>query len=189
MAPLMIQWALRNRWALFAVVTCSTLSIGLVLQTYLQFHYLAPITCFNSVFMVQAMRLWRWRNRKVGRVVLWLVPLLGLASLAWSLNGPMKQDDSSIWLKEKARVLHQLPKQNDKHLIVVSYGAQHSFDNEWVYNEADIDSARVVFARRMDRIQDCELVNLFRFRRIWSLHIENDKSPPKLTPYPIHLCR
>ena len=54
----------------------------------------------------------------------------------------------------------------------------HSFHNEWVYNEADIDGAKVIFARAMNSRQDCQLVEYFKSRRIWSL--DADQSIPKL---------
>jgi len=189
MAPLMVRWAFRNRWALFALATCGVLTIGLVSQTYLAIHYLAPITCFNSVFVVQAIRLWRWRNRKVGQVVLWLLPLLALASLLWSLHWAIKKDNPSIWFRQRARILEQLQRQNEKHLIVVSYGPQHSFNDEWVYNEADIDNAKVVWARSMNTRENCQLVNFFKDRRIWSLEVNNDNSIIEPMPYPVNQCR
>ena len=39
-------------------------------------------------------------------------------------------------------LLKRLKQEDGKHLVVVSYGPGHSFQNEWVYNEADIDTPR-----------------------------------------------
>src|SRR6266478_7959319 len=63
-------------------------------------------------------------------------------------------------------------------LIIVSYGPGHSVHNEWVYNEADIDGAKVVWARDMDVAQNCNLVAYFRNRRTWSLEADGDQSVP-----------
>ncbi len=62
------------------------------------------------------------------------------------------------------------------------------YHDEWVYNEADIDNAKVIFARAMDSKQDCQLVEYFKSRRIWSLYIDDDKLAPEFKPYPISAC-
>ena len=71
----------------------------------------------------------------------------------------------------------------------MSYGPRHSFHYEWVYNEADIDRAKVIFARAMNSRQDCQLVEYFKSRRIWSLDIDDDQLIGKLKPYPMSLCK
>jgi len=40
----MLPWMLRDRWTLFALLTCGLLSVGLLMETWLQEHYAAPIT-------------------------------------------------------------------------------------------------------------------------------------------------
>jgi hypothetical protein len=189
MFSVMVPWTLKNRWALFALLTYGVLISGLLIETYLNMHYLAPIIGFNYVFVLQAMRLWRWRNRRVGRLVLWFVPFLCVLLLLPFLYGRLKQNDSTAWQIQRARMNKQLKKVEGQHLIIVSYGRQHSFLEEWVYNEADIDGAKVVWARDMDIPENCNLLAYYGNRRIWSLEIGSDTSIPKLKPYPTKLCR
>ena len=106
-----------------------------------------------------------------------------------SLYGTIKKNTSSSWHIERARLLKQLKQEDGKHLIIVSYGPGHSVHDEWVYNEADIDSAKVVFARAINSTQDCQLVEYFKSRRIWSLDVEDDQLIAKLKPYPLSLCK
>src|SRR6266436_4718891 len=121
--------------------------------------------------------------------MLWLTPLVAIAALVVSLYGTIKKDSSSSWQEQRAQLLKQLKQQDGKHLIIVSYGPGHSVHNEWVYNEADIDGAKVVWARDMDVAQNCNLVAYFRNRRTWSLEADGDQSVPKLKPFPTKLCK
>jgi hypothetical protein len=69
-----------------------------------------------------------------------------------------------------------------RHLVIVRYTDQHNPHQEWVYNEADIDGARVVWAREMDRSRNRRLVEYFSGRMVWLL--EPDGRSPALSPYP-----
>ena len=66
---------------------------------------------------------------------------------------------------------------------MVRYAPDHSYHVEWVYNEASIDGAEVVWAREMGAVQNERLFAYFRDRSIWLL--QADERPPRLTPYPV----
>jgi hypothetical protein len=53
-----------------------------------------------------------------------------------------------------------------------------------VYNKPDIDSAKVVWARDMDKAQNHALVDYFKDRQLWLLEVDLDRSTPELKPYP-----
>ena len=68
--------------------------------------------------------------------------------------------------------------------ILVRYGASHSPHREWVYNHADIDGSKVVWARELDAEQNARLLTYFAERKVWLL--EPDQAPIKLQPYSDH---
>src|SRR5262249_29984761 len=117
-----------------------------------------------------------------------LTLLLIVTVLVVSLYGTIKKQSPDSWQNRRAQMLKQLKQIEGKHLVIVSYGPQHSFHDEWVYNEADIDGAKVVFAHAMNSAQDCQLAEYFKCHQIWSLEVDGDESVPKLRAYPPNLC-
>ena len=87
------------------------------------------------------------------------------------------------WNLDRARILARLQEGDDRHLIVVQYWPTRSPHAEWVYNEAVIDGAKVVWAREIDAAHNRQLLEYFNDRRVWLL--EPDAPVPRLTPYVI----
>jgi len=79
---------------------------------------------------------------------------------------------------ERARILHQLEALPGNQLVIVRYSDSHDATLEWVYNNADIDNSKVVWARDMGPAQNQELLRYYKDRRVWSL--EPDSNPPRL---------
>jgi hypothetical protein len=65
--------------------------------------------------------------------------------------------------------------------VIVRYQATHDFLEEWVYNEADIDGSKVVWARDMGAEKNRELIDYYKDRRVWM--VAPDKKPTKLESY------
>jgi hypothetical protein len=102
----------------------------------------------------------------------------------------IREEDNPLSAQaQRAGLLARLEQQAGKHLVLVRYGAEQSQHREWVYNEADIDVAKVVWARDMDRIENCKLVDYFKDRIIWSLDVEGDDVPMKLNPFLRRSCQ
>ena len=60
--------------------------------------------------------------------------------------------------------------------MIVYYGPDHDSHHEWVYNEADIDNAHVVWARAMkDENKNVQLREYFKNRRIEVLKVDFPK--------------
>jgi hypothetical protein len=79
---------------------------------------------------------------------------------------------------DRARILKQLEYEHGKQLVLVRYRPGHEVLEEWVYNGADIDGSKVVWARDMGAEKNQELVDYFQNRRIWL--VEPDEKPVRV---------
>src|SRR5437667_11649760 len=105
----------------------------------------APAAGLLLLLAVQALRylrLWKWRGRRAGQLLVRASLLVSLALLV-PFCVQLSRATGHGWPVERARVLRELTEQGGPHLVFVRYRPDHSPHAEWVYNEADIDSATV----------------------------------------------
>jgi hypothetical protein len=67
----------------------------------------------------------------------------------------------------RPKVEAQLQREPGGHLIVCRYSKDHAPYQEYVYNRADIDAAKIVWARELSPQENQRLFNYFRDRTIW----------------------
>lgn len=79
------------------------------------------------------------------------------------------------WATERSRILQNLERTGGFHLIIVKYCNTHYPNHHWVYNRADIDNAKVVWAMDMGLEKNKELLDYFNDRKVWLLEICNSK--------------
>ena len=84
---------------------------------------------------------------------------------------------------ERAQIQARLEQLPGQQLAIVRYSAEHDPIDEWVYNLADIDGSKVVWAREMDATNNLELMRYYRHRKVWL--VEPDATPADVVPYPI----
>jgi hypothetical protein len=73
------------------------------------------------------------------------------------------------WHLQRSKILANLENSPDRHLVFVRYEPRHNTHQEWVYNRADIDHAKVVWARAIDPASDRALMDYFDDRKVWLL--------------------
>jgi hypothetical protein len=81
----------------------------------------------------------------------------------------------------RAKVAAQLEANPGKQLAIVRYTPEHASFDDWVYNAADIDASKVVWARELKAVSNPELIRYFRDRQVWL--VEPDFAPPRVSPY------
>jgi hypothetical protein len=160
--------------------------VGIELPKYFNPHYAAPLTGALYALGLTAMRhlrLWQWRSQPVGLQIVRAVPVLAVAMLVLHTSALLLKLGTSEPSQDSGRIaiLAQLQGYSGGQLVVVRFDPDHDPPDEWLYNDADIDAAKVVWARDMGTLANEELIRYFKDRRVWLL--EADKLPPKLLPY------
>jgi hypothetical protein len=114
-----------------------------------------------------------------------------LAALLVILGGQARHDDYPFDTGQqdgpfRRPIEQQLDKVPGEHLVLVRYGDCHDAGEEYVYNDADIDRARIVWAREVPGQSVAPLLSYFRNRDVWVFEpddrILQRYTPPQNTP-------
>jgi hypothetical protein len=192
---LYFPWILRDRRMRFILFASALVAVALCCGVVHQVHYASPMTCLLYCLSLQGLRhlyVCRLHHRDVGRLLVRLLPLayglllvVGLAARKdLSEMIPRWSDDRfpQPGRDSRARVEKELRSKPGNHLAIVRYEvALHNPDDEWVYNAADIDRAKIVWAADMSPVENQELIDYFPDRHIWLVEPE---PTPKITEYP-----
>jgi len=196
----MVRRTLLDRRVRFLVICLLVLTAGMLIEIFLIPHYMAPFTAAIYGVGLQAMRhLWHWRpgDQPVGMTLMRLtvtvlLVLSGLRLYARPLHLSFPKWPSSTWNfswygpdvfgRDRVDVLRNLESLPGDHLAIVRYSSEHNPQDEWVYNAADINSSKVIWAREMDAANNRELFEYYKNRKIWL--VQPDLYPNALSPYP-----
>ncbi|CAN5347199.1 hypothetical protein BH09PLA1_BH09PLA1_25540 [soil metagenome] len=136
--------------------------------------YFAPIIGPMFVLIVAGIRSLSRLPRVAGINLMSLVVAITLTTqaAAWiaavpSLNQVAHSGPAMLQAQQIDRLTH-LP---GKHLVLVRYTGTRTPLYDFVHNGADIDGAKIVFARSIDPERDRVLQNYFRDRDVWLLSI------------------
>jgi hypothetical protein len=167
-----LPFALRDRKMRLPWITLAVGIVAVFVVIWSNAHYAAPFTPALYLFIVQTMRhvrAMRIAGRPVGMaLVRAAVILLILDNIA---NVRIHRCDPLPWTCEgdvsRFAILDKLEHEPGKHLIVVRYEVDHNVHDEWVYNGAEIDSAKVLWARELNANQNAKLFAYFKDRKVW----------------------
>lgn len=161
-------------WVLF---TLTLFAMGTNFFPAFQYHYIAAVTCLLVLASVTGLdRIAQWHGGREAAALLFFLCVIdfGLFYSRSFVSNPSK-------VERRVKVNRALQETPGQLLVFVRYSPQHVFQDEWVYNEADIDASRIVWARDRGPADNEELRRYYPKRAAWLL--DPDVQPPKLIPY------
>jgi hypothetical protein len=166
------------------------LVLGLTLQIWpAHGHYAAPAAGAVLLILLEALRQLRsapnwagfpWFNRAwfnrvwfsraiVASIFLWmLVPISDRLWNPYAFENDHPSDRTAVPKQiDRERIQAQLSRMPGQHLVLVHYNRRDVPSVEWVYNRADIDGSKVVWARDMGPEANQELLRYYAARHLW----------------------
>jgi hypothetical protein len=185
-----LPWILRDRRTRPLLIFVALVALLNLFQLVLYPYHLAPLVGVIFAIVTQGLRhlyVSLPRSRRVG-LLLALPVCVGL-TVAMKANADdlvitlPYWDRTAEWHRDaRTTIAEWLKRRPGKQLVVVRYGRFHEVNQEWVYNGADIDGSKIVWAREVDPQSDAELLSYFRDREAWLL--EADVMPVRVVKYP-----
>ncbi len=202
--PYGFSWSDLRLQTRFLLLAGGVSAAGLAAEVYYSPHYAAPMTCLILAIVLLAMRRvrgWQWRGKRAGVFLTRAVPLVCLSMILVRASvGRPHVSPGTLWPltaynaysveTPRGRIRAELEGSSGRHLVIIHYrphaepgkgGGPHQWDHEWVYNEADIDEAKIVWAWDMGPSENQELITYFKDRHNWLVDLDAPDSGP--VPY------
>ncbi len=203
-------WRIWDSWMLFALVPILSsyylsrfrlsrlLALAVAIQVmfsaavcWIYPHYLSPLLPWLVVLSVLGLRrIFRLLVYKrflrvvrtqqlVGAILLFQLLLLLINVVRPQLN------TTPDWAEKRLAIAAELEARAGEHLVLVYYSPQHNAHDEWVYNLADLEQAKVLWARGEREDWNARLRSHYAGSRfIWQLNPDEEDPQPKLLSSP-----
>jgi hypothetical protein len=153
-------------------------------------HYWSPVVPVIFLFIVEGLR--RLAHCRIGSaavgpaIVRTIVPVFCVMLVVRAATVPPPAGTSvkpnflswcceDVGMKDREPLVQRLNAIPGNHLVIVKYDLKTYDTFEWVYNEPDIDRAKIVFARDMGPEKNTELIRYYPDRRVWSVVVKKDR--------------
>jgi len=176
---LALPWLFADRKMRLPLIMAGVVIAGNVVETWTLIHYLAPAVGLFFLLLTQSLRHLRcskFRARPVGQglaraVVAICIAMVVLRVTAMAASIPIEppQQEGN---QKRDTIIRQLQNLPGKQLVIVHYGPHHIPHQDWINNRADIDTAKIVWARDMGDQQNRELLAYFKDRRTWRMNAD-----------------
>ncbi len=180
-APILtLPWLVRDRRMRLLGVQLLLSLLGLLVVSAFFEHYAAPLTATIFALAMQGMRhlrRWQYHGRMIGIGVTRAIVLTCIALVPAHIAKTMLDSHRGIaWITwsnpqmvARARIALQLEAMPGEQLVVVRYAPSHDVHREWVYNPADVDHAKTVWAREIPGVDLQPLLEYFHNRKVWTV--------------------
>jgi hypothetical protein len=178
---------LRDRRIRFLVIAGAVGLGSSALVVFFNIHYVAALVPVMLAVLLQGMRhlrTWRWEGRPTGQFLVRAMVVMCVLMIPVQTHILAAAPKPGSWEAigpERVALEAQLRSLPGPHLVLVRYRPNHDPFLDWVFNGADIDRQKVVWARDMGANKNEELLRYYSDRRVWLL--EADDLPPRLLPY------
>ena len=158
--------------------------IGLAVEVWFLPHYFAPAAALLYLFLMQCIRHLRWfewKQRPLGLAFVRAVSVVYVGTtllrigLAVAHVHPEKEWQHGDM--ERASIVRELDALPGENVVLVRYAPDFDLDREWVFNGADIDGSKIVWARDMGAEKNQELVDYYRGRKFWIIEADGLAKP------------
>ena len=187
---LYLLWLIPLFWSASRIRFLSTITApvifatSLVLWSYL--HYLAPVVPAIIALVVIVIQNVKTLASRFSRTGATCIAMLGFAMMlavadantrlvrvltghGFPASGFIEPETAKVarWAKERADLNSMLIRGGGKHLVIVQYAPNHQSGPDWVYNGANIESQKVIWARDRGSAENAALISYYRDRRVW----------------------
>jgi hypothetical protein len=188
--PAFCYATIRHRRLAWVLITLLLFALGVNFFPAFQAHYLGAVTCLFVLMSVAGLQqISRW-SPEAARLILFLCFIhFGF----WYAMHLYEQEDFALAVmryetwdsinhgnpERRIFVNQKLAEIPGQLLVFVHYSPRHIFQEEWVYNAASIDTARIVWARDFGPEENDKLRAMYPNRQV--LLLDADTRPPQLS--------
>ena len=170
-------------------VLCVMLSCHSYPAEALQYAFLTPVAVLLMSSGLMILSRLRLRSQHIGLAIVMGILAYSIAMGCINVRGQKvfssfcretKTDLlSRNFMMTRERLQYFLDHQEGKFLVIVTYLPGHHDRWEWVYNETDVENAKVVWARDLGPQRNAELISHYEDRQLCQIQVvDNDADPP-----------
>lgn len=181
-ALLVVPWGFKsNRKLRMLVLILILFAIAILVGTFMIGHYAAPAAVLVAAIVLMALRRMQRMGDAVGALLVRVaVAVAILWSLFWWIAFFNWNPDPREFQMRRQVIQLEIEKSPGKHLLLLRY-FDHNPHEEWVYNGADLETPKVIWAREMSDEINRRLLDHYADRQVWIIEPDAEgKTPTKI---------